>query len=132
MVGQSYPRYRRLTCPYEPDPEPPDGSKMSKIHRDAKVNQTYPGEPLMPVSRHDVDFMVKDNKRFPDGHGWGNPEFEVVPASNTFRVGHTNDEPPQAHDATRGMDCHERTKKSRLRLDPRHAEVTDDISPFSG
>jgi hypothetical protein len=61
----------------------------------------------MPVSQHDVDLMVKDSKRFPDGHGWGYGVFEIVPASNTFRVGDTNDKPPQEHDAKCGVECHE-------------------------
>ena len=88
----------------------PDGSRMAKVHWNAKVNQAYPGSPLMPVSQHDIDFMVKDSKRFPDGHGWGYAEFEVVPGSNTFRVGDMNDHPPQAHDAKCGVECHEGAK----------------------
>ena len=88
----------------------PDGSKMAKIHWNAKVNQAYPGAPLMPTSQHDVDFMVKDIKRFPDGHGWGYAEFELDPASNTFRPGNTTDKPPQEHDAKCGVECHEGAK----------------------
>ena len=84
----------------------PDGSKMVKIHYNAKVAQV-PGGSLMPVSQHDVDLMVKDSKRFPDGHGWGYGVFEIVPATNTFRVGDTNDKPPQEHDAKCGVECHE-------------------------
>jgi hypothetical protein len=79
---------------------------MVKIHYNAKVAQV-PGGSLMPVSQHDVDLMVKDSKRFPDGHGWGYGVFEIVPASNTFRVGDTNDKPPQEHDAKCGVECHE-------------------------
>lgn len=88
----------------------PDGSKMAKVHWNAKVNETYPGQPWMPVSQHDMDFMVKDSKRFPDGHGWGYAEFEIDPATNTFRVGDMNDKPPQAHDANCGVACHEGAK----------------------
>jgi hypothetical protein len=85
----------------------PDGSKMAKIHWNAKVNQGVPGASLMPVSQHDVDFMVKDSKRFPDGHGWGYGEFELDPTSHTFRAGDMNDKPPQAHDAKCGVACHD-------------------------
>jgi len=88
----------------------PDGSKMAKIHWNAKVNQAYPGAPLMPVSQHDVDFMVKDSKRFPDGHGWGYGAFELDPASNTFRPANTSDKPPQEHDAKCGVECHDGAK----------------------
>lgn len=88
----------------------PDGAKMAKIHWNAKVNQAYPGAPLMPVSQHDVDFMVKDSKRFPDGHGWGYGEFELDPASNAFRPGTASDKPPQEHDAKCGVECHEGAK----------------------
>jgi hypothetical protein len=85
----------------------PDGAKMAKIHWNAKVMQDVPGSPLMPVSQHDVDFMVKDNKRFPDGHGWGYGEFELDPASKTFRPGNTSDKPPQEHNAQCGVECHD-------------------------
>ena len=85
----------------------PDGSRMAKIHWNSKVQPGVPGSPLMPVSQHDVDFMVKDSKRFPDGHGWGYGEFEVDPASKTFRPGNTSDKPPQEHDAKCGVECHD-------------------------
>ncbi len=83
----------------------PDGAKMAKVHWNAAKNETYPGQPIMPTSQHDVDFMAKDNKRFPDGHGWGYAEFEYDPASQAFRVGDTNDKPPQGHDAKCGVAC---------------------------
>src|SRR5271165_7012115 len=41
----------------------PDGAKMAKIHWNAKKNETAPGQPLVAGTLHDVDFMVKDNKR---------------------------------------------------------------------
>ena len=85
----------------------PDGSRMAKIHWNAKVQPSVPGSPLMPVSQHDVDFMVKDSKRFPDGHGWGYGAFEVDPASNTFRPANTSDKPPQEHDVKCGVECHD-------------------------
>src|SRR4051794_963945 len=44
----------------------PDGAKMAKIHWRAGKDETLPGEPMVPGSLHDVDFMVKDSKRFPD------------------------------------------------------------------
>src|SRR6267378_7749782 len=49
----------------------PDGAKMAKIHWNPKKNETAPGQPLVPSTLHDVDFMVKDSKRFTDSGGWG-------------------------------------------------------------
>jgi len=85
----------------------PDGSKMVKIHWNSKTAQGVPGSPLMPVSQHDVDLMVKDSKRFPEGHGWGYGSFVIDPATNSFRPGNTSDKPPQEHDAQCGVECHE-------------------------
>src|SRR2546426_12088810 len=48
----------------------PDGSKMAKIHWNPKKNEAFPGT-TVPASLHDVDFMVKDSKRFADSGGWG-------------------------------------------------------------
>jgi hypothetical protein len=47
----------------------PEGSKMAKIHWYAKRADTEPGEPFVLGAQHDIDFMVKDNKRFP-GRPW--------------------------------------------------------------
>src|SRR5580658_728900 len=44
----------------------PDGAKMAKIHWNAKKNETAPGQPLVAGTLHDIDFMVKDGKRFSD------------------------------------------------------------------
>ena len=49
----------------------PDGSKMAKIHWIPKQNENVPGPPTVPGILHDVDFMVKDSKRFADSGGWG-------------------------------------------------------------
>src|SRR6266850_6038303 len=48
----------------------PDGSKMAKIHWNPKKMETFPTA-RVPASLHDVDFMVKDGKRFADSGGWG-------------------------------------------------------------
>ena len=49
----------------------PDGAKMAKIHWNPKKQEAYPGQPTVPGTQHDVDFMVKDSKRFADSGGWG-------------------------------------------------------------
>ena len=84
----------------------PDGARMAKIHWMPKTHDDYPGGPTVPGAQHDVDFMVKDAKRFADSGGWGYAEFELDPATGGFRPGNETDEPPQAHDAKCGFACH--------------------------
>ncbi|MGB6437251.1 MAG: cytochrome P460 family protein, partial [Bradyrhizobium sp.] len=72
----------------------PDGAMMAKIHWIPKKQETYPGQPTVPGTQHDVDFMLKDSKRFADSGGWGYAEFEYDAASDTFRAGNSNDSPP--------------------------------------
>jgi hypothetical protein len=88
----------------------PDGAKMAKIHWTAKKNETAPGQPLVAGALHDVDFMVKDSKRFADSGGWGYGEFEYEAASDSFRPGTTTDQPPQGNDAKCGAACHTAAK----------------------
>ena len=88
----------------------PDGAKMAKIHWNPKTNETYPGQPLLPSTLHDVDFMVKDSKRFSDSGGWGYGEFEYDASSDTFRPGTVTDKPPQGNDAKCGFACHTAVK----------------------
>jgi len=84
----------------------PDGARMAKIHWKARKNAEEPGNPTVPDTLHDVDFMVKDSKRFADSGGWGYAEFEYDAASDTFRPGTLADKPPQANDARCGYACH--------------------------
>lgn len=84
----------------------PDGAMMAKIHWIPKKQETYPGQPTVPGTQHDVDFMLKDSKRFADSSGWGYAEFEYDATSDTFRAGNSNDSPPQASDAKCGYACH--------------------------
>ncbi len=84
----------------------PNGAKMAKIHWNTKKSDSEPGQPILPSTQHDVDFMVKDSKRFADSGGWGWGAFEFDPASASFRPANTSDEPPQEHDAKCGFACH--------------------------
>jgi len=84
----------------------PDGARMAKIHWNAKKNDTIPGQPFQAGALHDVDFMVKDSKRFADSGGWGFAEFEYEAASDAYRPGTPADQPPQANDAKCGFACH--------------------------
>ena len=84
----------------------PDGAKIAKIHWIPQKNESEPGQPLVPNTLHDADFMVKDSKRFADSGGWGYAAFEYDAASETFRPGTLTDNPPQANDAKCGAGCH--------------------------
>src|SRR5207342_1803275 len=84
----------------------PDGAKMAKIHWVPKKNEAAPGPPTVPGPLHDVDFMVKDSKRFADGNGWGYAMFKYDPATDKFSPGTLEDKPPQGNDAKCGVACH--------------------------
>jgi Cytochrome P460 len=84
----------------------PNGAKIAKIHWVAKKMENYPGQPLAAGALHDVDFMVKDGKRFADSGGWGYGAFEYAVESESFRPANASDQPPQANDAKCGAACH--------------------------
>lgn len=84
----------------------PDGAKMAKLHWAPKTQQTEPGQPVVPGTLRDVDFMVKDSGRFAGSGGWGWAEFEYEAQSSTYRPGTTSDSPPQGNDAKCGFACH--------------------------
>src|SRR6202789_2914106 len=48
----------------------PDGAKLAKIHWNPKKLETFPAA-TVPGTQHDMDFMVKDSKRFADTGGGG-------------------------------------------------------------
>ena len=83
----------------------PDGAKTAKIHWTPETNQYFP-DATVPGVQHDVDFMVKDNKRFGDVGGWGYAVFRYDAATDAFTPGTTADQPPQANDAKCGVACH--------------------------
>jgi cytochrome P460 len=83
----------------------PDGSKFAKIHWVPTKMATFPAA-TVPGRQHDVDFMVKDSKRFPDSGGWGWGAFEYDSASGKFTPATTKDNPPQGNDAKCGFACH--------------------------
>ncbi len=87
----------------------PDGARMAKIHWNPKKMETFPAA-TVPGTQHDVDFMVKDSKRFADSGGWGYAVFEYDAASDTFRPGTQADKPPQGNNATCGFACHTSVK----------------------
>ena len=76
----------------------PDGSKMTKIHWKLKKSEDAPSPTTVPDTLHDVDFMVRDSKRFSDSGNWGYAQFNYDAASDSFS--------PEGSDATCGFTCH--------------------------
>lgn len=87
----------------------PGGARMAKIHWTPKPNELFPSA-TVPGGLQNIDFMVKDSKRFADSGGWGYAVFEYDAASGTFRPGDLTSKPPQAHDAKCGFACHTAAK----------------------
>ncbi|HSF25273.1 MAG TPA: cytochrome P460 family protein [Blastocatellia bacterium] len=76
----------------------PDGSKMAKIHWNAKKSAEAPAPTTVPDTLHDIDFMVRDSKRFADSGNWGYAQFNYDTASDTFT--------PLGTGANCGFACH--------------------------
>lgn len=83
----------------------PDGAKMAKIHWVPTKMNVFPSA-TVPGTQHDVDFMVKDSKRFAGSGGWGWGAFEYNATSETFSPATLAAKPPQGHDARCGFTCH--------------------------
>jgi len=87
----------------------PNGAKMAKIHWAPKQNEFFP-DATVPGKLANVDFMVKDSKRFADSGGWGYAVFDYDAASDTFKPGTAAGTPPQGNDAKCGFACHTKAK----------------------
>src|SRR3984885_3537158 len=87
----------------------PDGAKMAKIHWTPKQNEFFP-DATVPNQLQNVDFMIKDSKRFANSGGWGYAVFDYETASDTFKPGTSASTPPQGNDAKCGFACHTRAK----------------------
>ena len=87
----------------------PDGARMAKIHWQPKQNAFFP-DTTGPGELANVDFMVKDSKRFADSGGWGYAVFDYDAATGAFKPGTTAGMPPQGNDAKCGFACHTAAK----------------------
>jgi hypothetical protein len=87
----------------------PDGAKMAKVHWTPKQSEFFP-DATVPGRLVNVDFMVKDSKRFADSGGWGYAVFDYDAASDTFKPGTLAGTPPQGNDAKCGFTCHTSAK----------------------
>ena len=83
----------------------PNGAKMAKVHWQPKQSQFFPNT-FVPGDLVNVDFMVKDSKRFADSGGWGWAVFDYNTETDTFTPGTTTGTPPQGNDAKCGFACH--------------------------
>ena len=84
----------------------PDGSKMAKIEWKPSQSATAPYDVRVPGLVYDLDFMVKDSKRFVDSGGWGYAVFKYDAASEMYTPATRAHKPPQGADAKCGAACH--------------------------
>ena len=84
----------------------PDGSKMAKVEWHPKKSADAPYDINVPGPIYDLDFMVKDAKRFADSGGWGYAVFVYDAASGKYAPGTLTHKPPQGNDAKCGAACH--------------------------
>ena len=89
----------------------PDGARMAKIHWTPKPNGFFK-DATVPGDLINIDFMVKDSKRFADSGGWGYAVFDYNVKSDSFTPGTTAGTPPQGNDARCGFACHSSAKAS--------------------
>jgi hypothetical protein len=89
----------------------PDGSKIVKLEWKPKKLTDPPfsasAPDTVPGDLEQVEFIVKDSKRFSDTHGWGYAMFVYDVASGTFAPATLASKPPVGHDAKCGAACHE-------------------------
>jgi Cytochrome P460 len=89
----------------------PDGSKIVKIEwkpkkiTDPPFSEKTPD--TVPGDLTEVEFIVKDSKKFADTHGWGYAMFDYDAASGKFSPATTASHPPVGHDAKCGAACHQ-------------------------
>ena len=76
----------------------PDGAKMAKIHWKSAQSTEAPAPTTVPGGLHDVDFMVRDSKRFTATGNWGYAQFNYEAASDSFS--------PEGRGADCGYACH--------------------------
>lgn len=88
----------------------PDGSKIVKLEWRPNKLTTPPfsasAPDTVPGDLTEVEFIVKDSKKFSDSHGWGYAMFDYDAASGTFAPATLSSKPPVGHDAKCGAACH--------------------------
>ena len=89
----------------------PDGSKIVKLEwRPKKITDppfSASAPDTVPGDLAQVEFIVKESKRFSDTHGWGYGMFDYDAASRTFAPATKASKPPVNNDAKCCAACHE-------------------------
>jgi hypothetical protein len=89
----------------------PEGSKIVKLEWKPKTITALPFSVKTPDivagDLDEVEFIVKDSKRFASTHGWGYAMFDYDAASGTLAPATLASHPPVGHDAKCGAACHE-------------------------
>ena len=80
----------------------PDGAKMAKIHWMTEQSKEAPDPTTVPGALHDIDFMVRDSRRFPNTGAWGYAQFNWDAETETFK--------PLGTGSACGYACHSRVK----------------------
>ena len=80
----------------------PDGARMAKIHWLTTQMKEAPDPTTVPGALHDIDFMVRDSKRFPNTGNWGYAQFNYDADADTFK--------PLGTGSACGYACHTRVK----------------------
>jgi hypothetical protein len=76
----------------------PDGARIAKIHWHTEKSAEAPAPTIVPGALKDVDFMVKDSRRFAGTAGWGYAQFNYDAATDRFV--------PEGTGAACGAACH--------------------------
>jgi hypothetical protein len=89
----------------------PEGSKIVKLEWKPKTITSLPFSVKTPDTvagdLDEVEFIMKDSKRFSTTHGWGYAMFDYDAASGTLAPATLASHPPVGHDAKCGAACHE-------------------------
>lgn len=89
----------------------PEGSKIAKLEwRPKKITDppfSASTPDIVPGDLAQVEFIVKDSKRFSDTRGWGYGMYDYDAASGTFAPATKASKPPVHNDAKCGSACHE-------------------------
>jgi hypothetical protein len=89
----------------------PDGSKIVKLEWRPKKLTNPPFSATTPDTvagdLTEVEFIMKDSKKFADTHGWGYAMFDYNAAAGTFAPATSASKPPVNNDAKCGAACHQ-------------------------
>ena len=76
----------------------PDGARIAKIHWRTETSAEAPAPTTVPGALKDIDFMLKDSRRFAATAGWGYAQFNYDAATDRFT--------PEGTGAACGAACH--------------------------